>query len=96
MGWEVDIGEDKALAALLLLKCKAMAEVTLSVKNQVVIPLEVRTALGLKPGDKLLFVIRAGRVIAVEKPVAHHATLRGLSKEAYPTGYLQKERKSWE
>jgi AbrB family looped-hinge helix DNA binding protein len=33
-----------------------MLEATLSRKNQIVIPLKVRNALGLKAGDKLLVV----------------------------------------
>jgi AbrB family looped-hinge helix DNA binding protein len=35
-----------------------MAEAKLSRKNQIVIPLEARKALGLKPGDTLLIVPR--------------------------------------
>ena len=73
-----------------------MSEVTLSTKNQVLVPRDVRTPLGLKPGDKLLFVIRDARVVVVQKPMAHHAAIRGLSKSPYPEGYLQKERKSWD
>ncbi len=46
-----------------------MAEATLSAKNQIVIPREAREALGLKPGDKVLFiVVRGGRVVALKKP----------------------------
>ncbi len=40
-----------------------MAEITLSSKNQIVIPREAREALGVKPGDKLLVVVPGIRVI---------------------------------
>ena len=33
------------------LNCNAMAEATLSTKNQIVIPQEARRALKMKPGD---------------------------------------------
>jgi AbrB family looped-hinge helix DNA binding protein len=73
-----------------------MAEVTLSAKNQIVIPREARKALGLKPGDKILVVVRGERVLILEKPKSHHAAIRGLARSGYPNGYLQKERQSWE
>jgi AbrB family looped-hinge helix DNA binding protein len=43
-------------------KYEGMAEATLSPKNQIVIPREARAALNLKPGDKLLVVVRGKRV----------------------------------
>jgi len=72
-----------------------MSQATLSAKNQIVIPREAREALGVKPGDKLLVVVRRGRVIVLEKPKAPHSALRGLGAGTYPDGYLAKERKSW-
>ena len=79
-----------------LIKCKAMPEATLSAKNQIVIPREAREALGLKPGDKLLVVVRGDRVIVLQKPKAHHSAIRGLTSRAYPEQYLAKERRSWD
>jgi AbrB family looped-hinge helix DNA binding protein len=73
-----------------------MAEATLSAKNQIVIPREARKALGLKPGDKILVVVRGQTVLVLEKPKSHHAAIRGLARGAYPPDYLQKERESWE
>ncbi len=73
-----------------------MKEVTLSAKNQIVIPREARKALGLKSGDKVLVVVRGGRVIVLEKPEAHHLAIRGLAGRAYPKGYVKKERQSWQ
>lgn len=79
-----------------LLKCKAMPESTLSVKNQIVIPREAREALRLKPGDRLLVVVRGDRVIVLRKPKAHHSVIRGLSSRAYAEQYLEEERRSWD
>ena len=73
-----------------------MPESTLSVKHQIVIPREAREALRLKPGDKLLVVLRGDRVIVLQKPKAHHSAIRGLTSRAYPDRYLRKERRSWD
>jgi AbrB family looped-hinge helix DNA binding protein len=73
-----------------------MTEATLSAKNQIVIPREAREALGLKPGDKILVLVRGGRVLVLQKPKSYHAAIRGLAGGAYPKDYLQKERQSWE
>jgi AbrB family looped-hinge helix DNA binding protein len=73
-----------------------MPESKLSAKNQIVIPKEAREALGIKAGDKLLIVVRGGRVIVLQKPEPHHSAIRGLAKRAYPNSYLEKERRSWD
>jgi len=73
-----------------------MAEATISTKNQIVIPREAREALGVKPGDRILVVVRGDRVIVLQKPKPHHAAIRGLAPGLYPRGYLQKERESWD
>lgn len=80
----------------ILLECKAMPEATLSTKNQIVVPREARQALGVKPGDKLLVVVRGDTVILLQKPAAHQHAIRGLGRGSYPSGYLRKERRSWE
>jgi AbrB family looped-hinge helix DNA binding protein len=59
-----------------------MAEATLSAKNQIVVPREARTALRLKPGDKILVVVRGKRVLLLKKPKSYHAALRGLARGA--------------
>ena len=73
-----------------------MSEATLSTKNQIVIPREAREALQVKPGDKLLVVVRGERIIVLQKPKSHHAAIRGLARGVYPRGYLNKERQSWD
>jgi AbrB family looped-hinge helix DNA binding protein len=73
-----------------------MAEVRISSKNQIVIPREAREALGVKPGDRILVVVRGNRVIVLQKPKSHHAAIRGLARGLYSGSYLQKERQSWD
>jgi AbrB family looped-hinge helix DNA binding protein len=73
-----------------------MAEATLSAKNQIVIPREAREALRVKPGDKILVVVRGPTVIVLQKPKSHHAAIRGLARGVFSTGHLQKERQSWD
>ena len=73
-----------------------MPEAILSTKNQIVIPREARAALQVKPGDKLLVVVRGERVIVLQKPKSHHAAIRGLARGVYSGAYLQKERQSWD
>jgi AbrB family looped-hinge helix DNA binding protein len=72
-----------------------MPEATLSTKNQIVIPREARKALQVKPGDKLLVVVRGERVIVLEKPKSHHAAIRGIGRDVYSRTHLKKERQSW-
>ncbi len=72
-----------------------MRETTLSAKNQIVIPREAREAPGLKPGDKILVVVRGGKVLVLQKPKSYHTAIRGLARGAYPKTYLQEERQSW-
>ena len=73
-----------------------MTEATLSAKNQIVIPREARKALQVKPGDKLVVVVRGERVIVLQKPKSHSAAIRGLARGACSSDYLQKERQSWD
>jgi AbrB family looped-hinge helix DNA binding protein len=72
-----------------------MREATMSSKNQIVIPREAREALGLKPGDRILVLVRGEKVIILEKPKSYHTAIAGRGRGVYPKGYLQKERASW-
>jgi len=72
-----------------------MAEVTLSSKNQIVIPREAREALGLKAGDKLLVTVHDGKVMIMERPAKYHLAIQGLARGLYGPDYLKKERASW-
>ena len=73
-----------------------MTEVTLSSKNQIVIPREAREALGAKPGDKLIVVVCTNRTLVLRKPKSHRSAIRGLAKGVYPPDYLKKEHRSWD
>jgi AbrB family looped-hinge helix DNA binding protein len=72
-----------------------MAEVTLSSKNQIVVPREAREALGVHPGDKLLVVARGDTVVILPRPRSWTKTLHGLAGESYPKDYLREERDDW-
>ena len=73
-----------------------MVEATLSAKNQIVIPREAREALQLKPGDKILVVVRGEKVLLLQKPKSYPSAIRGLGRGVYPKRYLKKERASWD
>ena len=73
-----------------------MTETTLSAKNQIVIPREAREALGLKPGDKVLVLVRSGEVLVLRKPESYRAAIRGLARRTYSKDYLEVEHQSWE
>ena len=74
-----------------------MAEVTLSSRNQIVLPKEAREALGVKPGDKLLIVTKGDRVIVLQKPANYAKALRTLVPRGfYGKDYIKKERESWD
>lgn len=72
-----------------------MAEVTVSSKNQIVVPREAREALRVKPGAKLQVVVRGDTVILYRKPKSAARALAGLGRGLYPPHYLDEERKSW-
>ncbi len=73
-----------------------MAEAILSSKYQIVIPREVRKALGLKPGDRLLVVVSGNCLILRKKPKSYRKAISGIGRGLYPPDYLQKERESWD
>ena len=73
-----------------------MAEVTLSSKNQIVIPREARKRFGLKSGDKLLVVLMGDDMIVIQKPKSFEKATRGLARRKYGPDYLKKERESWD
>jgi AbrB family looped-hinge helix DNA binding protein len=73
-----------------------MAQATLSRKNQIVVPREAREALDVKAGDKLMVVVRGDVVIVLQKPASHQKAISGLACGRYPSGYLRRERRSWD
>ncbi len=73
-----------------------MYEVKLSSKHQIVIPREIRDALGVKAGDSLLIVTRGDTVILLSKPKKYAPAIRGMARDLYPPDYVEKERESWQ
>lgn len=69
-----------------------MAEATLSSKNQIVIPKEMREALKVKAGDKLIFTVLENKMIIMEKPKSWSEAIHNLPRTNYPPDYLEKER----
>lgn len=74
--------------------------VKLSSRYQIVIPKQVREALGLRPGDRLLVEIEGNKVVLRPRPRSYAQHLRGLHKELWrgvdATEYVRKERESWD
>jgi AbrB family looped-hinge helix DNA binding protein len=73
-----------------------MRDVKLSAKNQIVIPREIRDALGVKAGDRLLVVPRRDTVILIRKPKRYSRAIAGIGGDLYKSDYLIQERKSWQ
>lgn len=76
-------------------------EVTLSSKNQIVIPKEARESINLKPGDRLLFTVStAGHLMLWKRPKNYTEHMSGLGKEFWGKvnidKYIKKMRKEWD
>ena len=69
-----------------------MREVKLSSKNQIVIARDIRHALGVKAGDRLLVVPRGNTVILLRKPRRYSKAIAGTGKDLYGANYLANER----
>lgn len=66
-----------------------MAQVTLSPKFQIVIPREIRKRLGLRPGQQVTLIERAGVITAVpDRPTRR---FRGILKEMPRGGVREKK-----
>ncbi|MEM6273675.1 MAG: AbrB/MazE/SpoVT family DNA-binding domain-containing protein [Myxococcota bacterium] len=66
-----------------------MAQATISTKYQVVIPLEVRKALKLAPGQTVQVLNKGGVIYLI--PVRPTGELRGLAKGAKLSDFREKE-----
>ncbi len=73
-----------------------MHEVKLSSKNQIVIPRDVRGALRVKAGDKMVIVTRGDTVIMLRKPKRYSKATAAIARGIYSSDYLEMERKSWQ
>ncbi len=74
-------------------------KVTVSSKNQIVIPAEAREKLGIKPGDKLIVDISEHHMILFKEPENYADFMYGLYKEVWEgintDEYINNERDSW-
>lgn len=74
--------------------------VTLSSKNQVVIPRAAREALRIGAGQKLLVKVLNGCLIMVPEPKDYVSKLEGLHREVWngmdTDHYLKEERDAWD
>lgn len=74
--------------------------VRLSRKGQLVIPKEIRDALGVKEGDELLAILEDRRMI-LTRPEEYARTTRGSLKGTWGRNrreidrYIARERRSW-
>lgn len=71
--------------------------VKLSGKNQIVVPKEARKSLNIKSGNRLLVMVKEGRVILIPEPKNYVKAIRGLGKEIWKGSdkYLENERNNW-
>jgi len=73
--------------------------VTLSSKNQIVVPREAREKLNIGPGGELLVLCKKDRVVLIPRPkniVKHMAGLhQDVWKELGASSYLKDERDAW-
>lgn len=72
-----------------------MAQLTLSSKNQIVLPKEARQAMGVMGGDQLLVVVKGRVTLLMPKPKRYAKALAGSGKGLYSRRYLKTERRSW-
>ncbi len=65
---------------------------TVTQKGQVTIPLSVRKALGLKPRDRVLFRVSAGRVELLPGPMSLEAVFGAVKPIARPENWKENRR----
>lgn len=69
--------------------------VTLSSKNQVVIPQEARKKLGVGPGGRLLVLVKDDRIVFMPEPRYFVKRFSGRHKGVWSKSYLERERSAW-
>jgi AbrB family looped-hinge helix DNA binding protein len=72
--------------------------VTVSSKNQIVIPREARDKMHITPGERLLVLCRDDRIILIPRPNDFVTRMAGLHKEIWSDvqDFLVRERDGWE
>jgi AbrB family looped-hinge helix DNA binding protein len=73
--------------------------VTMSRKNQIVVPREAREKLHLLPGQQLLVLSKDDRIVLIPRPKNFTEKMSGLHKEVWQgintEDYLAEERDGW-
>lgn len=74
--------------------------VTLSSKNQIVVPREARERLNIGPGNELLVLTKEDRVVLIPRPKDFVRRTSGLHREIWESlgaaNYLKDERNTWD
>ena len=72
--------------------------ITMSSKNQIVVPREAREKLNLHPGSQFLVLCKEDRIVLVPRPDDFVKRMAGLHKDAWvgTDDYLKEERGNWE
>jgi AbrB family looped-hinge helix DNA binding protein len=75
-------------------------KVTLSSKNQIVVPKEAREKLNIGPGQEMLVLVKENRIVLVPRPQDFADRMAGLHKDVWTDvdtdSYLEEERDSWQ
>lgn len=73
--------------------------VTMSRKNQIVVPREAREKLHLEPGQQLLVLSKEDRIVLIPRPKNFTGRMTGLHKEVWQgidtDDYIAAERDGW-
>ena len=73
--------------------------VTMSRKNQIVVPREAREKLHLEPGQQLLVLSKEDRIVLIPRPKNFTGRMAGLHKEVWQgidtDDYIAAERDGW-
>ena len=74
-------------------------KVKVSSKNQIAVPAEARSRLGIGPGDTLLVEVREASIVLMKEPLDYVEHMRGLHKEVWEgidaQEYVDSERDAW-
>ena len=75
-------------------------KVTLSSKNQIVVPKEARDKLNIGPGQEMLVLVKENRIVLIPRPKEFVGRMAGLHKDVWTDvdtdSYLEEERDSWQ
>lgn len=82
--------------ALLLYKVKHMKTITLSTKNQIVIPSSVRSRLGIASGDKLIIDRVSDTEVVLKKEPSYYDLIGTIPNQGEdPVKRVRKFRDNW-